>query len=177
MAFGVHLRLGAAALLLALLAFASCNTTDKPENGKNGKTPKPPGPQAADQASHYDDTPREFDQEDRVYLESADYPEQVGSVVIFPHKKHSHEIGVSCYWCHHQDLEGEKPRGCTKCHPTKKGELGPDNAPPTETAFHVRCIGCHTERNQLNPNLNTALKCEECHIANDKVQAKVEDVK
>ena len=172
-----RLRLGAATLFLALLAFASCTNPDKPKNGTNGQNPQPPGPAATDQHSSYDNTPREFDQEDRIYLESADYPEKIGSVVIFPHKKHSHEIGVSCYWCHHQDLEGEKPRGCTKCHPTKKGELGPDNAPPTEDAFHERCIGCHRDRNRIDPNLNVAIECTDCHINNDKAQAKVEDAK
>ncbi|MBI4575171.1 MAG: cytochrome c3 family protein [Planctomycetes bacterium] len=126
----------------------------------NGKTKGDPGPGPGEVLEEAGDlTIREFDQADVIYFENADV--LGGSTVVFPHRKHSTVNEVDCYFCHHQDLEGDRPRGCRTCHFPDRVV---DRAPTAEKAFHDRCRGCHLETNRADPTRNVALECEECHI-------------
>lgn len=139
----------------------ACNTPDRDE-GEDAAVA------TLEQAS--DLTVREFDQQDVIYFVNPDI--EGGSTVIFPHTKHSGVIDVSCYFCHHQDLEGERPRPCRMCHHKDRVV---DGAPTSKTAFHERCIGCHEKVNEEDPKWNVALKCAECHIPDRTQQRGVAD--
>ena len=74
------------------------------------------------------------------------YKGQVGAVV-FPHKFHETEVGLSCEKCHHKKGNDDRIKQCAVCHNGYKGY---------ET-MHGLCLDCHISRGK-GPQ-----ECMQCH--------------
>ena len=80
----------------------------------------------------------------------------VAGKILFDHKTHESDYGISCSDCHHNLEEGEtNPQACGECHePVSQDEDVPNRA----DAFHAQCIDCHKESG-AGPE-----KCALCHV-------------
>ena len=102
-------------------------------------------------------------------------PARFGNVV-WNHEMHARMKEVAnCQVCHHQERAGvNDPRPCRDCHRARSNrdalvvaglhgiveehpEYGGDHGPPPMTAYHGRCVGCHTAM-QAGP-----VGCRDCH--------------
>ena len=65
--------------------------------------------------------------------------------------------GTLCQGCHHNSPLAKKPPQCGSCHgqPFNEKEL---NTPGLLGAYHIQCMGCHTEMGIEKP-----VGCTECH--------------
>jgi hypothetical protein len=96
--------------------------------------------------------------------------------VVWNHEMHARMKDIAnCQVCHHQERAGvSDPRPCRDCHRPQtnedavllaslhglEGEVpewGGDHGPPPMTAYHGRCVGCHTAM-QAGP-----VGCRDCH--------------
>lgn len=94
--------------------------------------------------------------------------------ILFDHKTHVENYGISCSDCHHHFEEDETElRSCGECHihpDQAEAEIqtcaechDPDEVDVADAlkradAFHKQCIGCH-EENEVEP-----VECAECHV-------------
>lgn len=74
------------------------------------------------------------------------YKGQVGAVV-FPHKFHEDEVGLSCEYCHHKKGNDDRIKQCAVCH---NGYAGYDT-------MHGLCVDCHISKGK-GPQ-----ECMQCH--------------
>jgi hypothetical protein len=98
----------------------------------------------------------------------------VAGSVLFDHKTHTGDYGLSCADCHHHPEtpeEGAKMLACKACHVFAKdgtlpasclechgaGEVSTDGMTGKTDAFHAQCIGCH-KQNDAGP-----VECAACH--------------
>ena len=67
------------------------------------------------------------------------------------------EPGTICQGCHHNSPIGKKPPQCASCHgqPFDERKL---NSPGLLGAYHIQCMGCHSEMGIEKP-----VGCTECH--------------
>ncbi|HMB69381.1 MAG TPA: cytochrome c3 family protein [bacterium] len=96
--------------------------------------------------------------------------------VVWNHEMHARMKDIAnCQVCHHQERAGvSDPRPCRDCHRPRNNrddvvlaafhgleeeapEYGGDHGPPPMTAYHGRCVGCHTAM-QAGP-----VGCRDCH--------------
>lgn len=102
-------------------------------------------------------------------------PARFGNVV-WNHEQHARMKDIAnCQVCHHQERAGvADPRPCRQCHLPQSNrdavlladlhgleaqpvEYGGEHGPPPMTAFHGRCVGCHTAMKQ------GPVGCRDCH--------------
>jgi hypothetical protein len=99
----------------------------------------------------------------------------LGGKVVFDHKIHADDYGISCNDCHHHPEEDESAiRSCGDCH-LKESDMplaqsclechDMDEIESTEMlkqsdAFHQQCADCH-EQNDAGPR---GQDCSLCHL-------------
>lgn len=102
-------------------------------------------------------------------------PARFGNVV-WNHEMHARMKDIAnCQVCHHQERAGvSEPRPCRNCHVPQTNEnavllaslhgvegpppeYGGDHGPPPMTAYHGRCVGCHTAM------AKGPVGCRDCH--------------
>ena len=80
----------------------------------------------------------------------------VAGKILFDHKTHESDYGISCSDCHHNLEEGEtNPSLCGECHTPESQD---EDIPGRADAFHAQCIDCHKEGG-AGPE-----KCALCHV-------------
>jgi len=67
------------------------------------------------------------------------------------------EPGTLCQGCHHNSPLAKKPPQCGSCHGQPFNQQEP-NRPGLVGAYHIQCMGCHTEMGIEKP-----VGCTECH--------------
>jgi hypothetical protein len=96
--------------------------------------------------------------------------------VVWNHEMHARMKDIAnCQVCHHQERANvSEPRPCRDCHIPQSNqdavllaslhgaevatpEYGGEHGPPPMTAYHGRCVGCHTAMN-AGP-----IGCRDCH--------------
>ena len=65
--------------------------------------------------------------------------------------------GTLCQGCHHNSPVAKKPPQCGSCHGQPFNEEEP-NVPGLYGAYHIQCMGCHSEMGIEKP-----VGCTECH--------------
>ena len=65
--------------------------------------------------------------------------------------------GTLCQGCHHNSPVSKKPPQCASCHGQPFSEEDP-NVPGLYGAYHIQCMGCHSEMGIEKP-----VGCTECH--------------
>lgn len=110
--------------------------------------------------------------------------------VVFPHALHL-DIADNCNTCHHQHGHTKSSPACERCHqvtpetfkklltltnmaPCRKchpAAINVDNpgVPTLQVAYHLQCLTCHAEANELHGNPKNC--AEVCH-AHKKTAAK-----
>lgn len=111
--------------------------------------------------------------------------ENAGGNVVFTHKAHAEEYGISCEQCHHEsEKPSENPMPCVGCHPASfeedfvadhKESLGKDSCKRCHHAelggkkfdheahkgYSSGCLDCHHDPS-IEPEPTS---CKECHQA------------
>lgn len=75
-----------------------------------------------------------------------------------------------CVTCHHNSPASTTPPKCSACHVKKYDKENPA-VPNLKAAFHLLCMGCHTDMKVARPR-NT--DCQTCHKLNVKPAATTE---
>ncbi len=81
---------------------------------------------------------------------------------LFDHKLHQSAVN-DCYVCHHNSGKNIQP--CNSCH-NDTASSGDPNKPGIAHIFHLRCIGCHSEKQASIPKFPESLcptDCRGCH--------------
>ncbi len=103
-----------------------------------------------------------YAQEEALVIEDMVFEKPRRAPVIFQHDIHNEKANIEdCNGCHHlyedgQLLEDEssEDQSCSDCHKLKKTF---NNNLPLMKAYHLRCKGCHQEK-EAGP-----IMCGECH--------------
>ena len=104
-----------------------------------------------------------YGQEDMKVVDNSEFENPQRPPAVFPHDSHNEKAGLDdCSVCHHvfdengKLIEGESSEDqmCSDCH----GERRDGAVPGLMNAYHLRCRGCHLEKEQ-GPVL-----CGQCHV-------------
>jgi len=102
-------------------------------------------------------------QDDMESVDNSVFERPARTPARFVHEAHNEKADVwDCAVCHHLYEDGElladessEDQQCIECHALKGDD---DNPVGLRRAYHLRCKGCHLERN-AGP-----VMCAECHV-------------
>ncbi|MBN1849525.1 MAG: cytochrome c3 family protein [Deltaproteobacteria bacterium] len=105
---------------------------------------------------------------DTITINNPDYEKDRKGPVVFPHRKHALDYKVLCWECHHNYDDKanvwspwDETEKCIACHDPSEAD---GDIVKLQTAYHLNCKICHTERKILQTEDPLAYrKCTTCH--------------
>jgi len=102
-----------------------------------------------------------------IKLDNEGYERDRKGPVIFAHRDHAKEYGISCWECHHDYMDDENiwspwdsTEKCDGCHDRLEEQ---DEIKKLQTAYHINCKTCHEERAIFGDEPLAYRKCVTCH--------------
>ena len=117
---------------------------------------------------------------DLIAMNNPGYAKHKKGIVMFTHRTHFEDYGISCGDCHHDDTgtplelaEGDDVQSCIECHEGTQKPKG-EKLPKDEAimkyhfeALHANCIGCHKayniEKGDPKGKKPAPVSCQKCH--------------
>lgn len=113
------------------------------------------------------DTAIEVDGLNYMIIDNEVYEKERKGPVLFAHRKHAKEYGVSCWDCHHDYADGENiwapwedTMACIECHDPAQDDGA---IMKLQTAYHLNCKTCHKEQAVFGNDAQAYRKCTTCH--------------